>query len=179
MKTGNDKAKIKAAADKIKLKYKAKQLNALNSDDPEEFIKELLEQIKIKDKAIAYLEASDLKKDAEILRLNAIINDLTKEKSDDPTVTYKGYSEEWAYIEKVCFIVERSKQALTAREIIDEILVLEPKLKKRLNDPYNSFTQAIHHGVKLERLIKWRKKGTHGHTYLINPVFSYPFNTGD
>lgn len=171
----DNKAKVKAAADKIKAIYKAKQINALNSGDVNAYISELLEQIRIKDKANAYLEEENAQLREENQKLKAKRNDDKEDKKDanDPLRKFKGYSTDWPYIEKVCFIVEKSKKPLTVQMIVNTALLLEPKLNKRLADPYKSISQAIFQGVKLERLIKGRKTGNHGHTYLINPAFSY------
>lgn len=168
-----DKVKKEAAVKRIQGKYSAKKSKQLYTGNPNAVITDLLKQIAIKDKAIAHLEAECDRLKAENRNLKATKKEESKKDTNDPAIRFKGYSTDWPYLEKVCFVIEKSKESLTVEGIVELILLLEPGLKKRLLDPYKSITQAVYQGVKLERLIKGRKNGNYGHTYFLNPIFKF------
>ena len=42
---------------------------------------------------------------------------------------YEGYSKDWVMAEKIIFILKKNKQAMSAREISNELLKLEPNFQ--------------------------------------------------
>jgi hypothetical protein len=54
-------------------------------------------------------------------------------------------------------VIERSRKPLNSHQIVDLMLRVEPELKMKLRDPFNSITKSIYNAVKLNRLLKYQK----------------------
>ncbi len=107
-------------------------------------------------------------KDVLVKRLeqkNRQIQQLTN--GDDPVIKYKGYDKEWAQVEKVIFILSRNKKPLLTKEIVKELLLIEPQLQQSLKDPYNSIAKALYVAIKLDRVIQDKKIGAGGYTHIL------------
>lgn len=130
------------------------------------YIKELTKDLKFKSKEIALLEK-------EIEKQKNVITKLENElavfyNSSDNLDKFRGYDPEWLYIDKICFVIERSRKPLNSQQIVDLLLKIEPELALRLLDPYNSITKAIYNAVKVNRLVKYKKTGNFGITYILS-----------
>ena len=86
---------------------------------------------------------------------------------DDPVIKYKGYDKEWAQVEKVIFILSRNKKPLLTKEIVKELLFIEPRLGQSLKDPYNSIAKALYVAIRLERVIQDKKIGAGGYVHVL------------
>lgn len=155
--------KFEGKAQKIKEKYLFAKINEGSMDELISSIKHYIKEIKDKDAQIATLERELASKQKYIERLkeklDAIHND------PDNLDLFKGYKERWTYVEKICFVLERSKKPLSAGDIVELILKLEPVLAKRLANPYNSITRSIYIAEKLGRIERGDTLGNYGSIY--------------
>lgn len=141
----------------------------LESYSPRElisYIKELAKDLKSKSKEIALLEKEIEKHKNVITKLEnelAVFYD-----SSDNLDKFRGYDPEWLYVDKICFVIDRSRKPLNSQQIVDLLLKIEPELTLRLLDPYNSITKAIYNAVKVNRLVKYKKTGNFGVTYILS-----------
>lgn len=55
----------------------------------------------------------------------------------------KSYSADWSWSLKAHYILSKENQFLTAREILDKIIVLEPSLKEKERDNYRYLSSTI------------------------------------
>lgn len=128
------------------------------------YIKELTKELKTKSKEIDFLQGEIEKQKNLTTKLEnqlAVFYD-----SSENLEKFRGYNPNWLYIDKICFIIERSRKPLSSRQIVDLLKKIEPEIALRLLDPFNSITKAIYNAVKLNRLIKHHKTGNFGYTYM-------------
>lgn len=130
------------------------------------YIKELTKNLKSKSKEISLLEKEIEKQKNVITKLEnelAVFYD-----SSDNLEKFRGYDPKWLYVDKICFVIERSRKPLNSQQIVDLMLKIEPELALRLLDPYNSITKAIYNAIKVNRLVKYKKTGNFGITYILS-----------
>ena len=130
------------------------------------YIEELTKELKKKSKEIVFLER-------EIEKHKHLTTKLEGElavfyNSSDSLEKFRGYEPDWLYIDKICFVIERSRKPLNSRQIVGLMLKIEPELALRLLNPYNSITKAIYNAVKVNRLVKYSKTGNFGITYILS-----------
>jgi hypothetical protein len=157
--------KNKGKAQSITDKYKFLALQNLTKDELISKVKELYNLQLQNEKYIA-------KQDRLLENKEIKINTLTEKLSvfngtNDGLQKFVGYNKDWLYIDKICFVIERSNKPLTSHQIVDVLIQLEPTLKQRLLDPFKSITKAIYNGLQLSRLIRHYKTGNFGWTYVL------------
>ncbi len=157
--------KYAGKAKQISEKYQFKKYENYSKAEFIALIKELVTELKAKEKIIATYEYDFEKKEAENLELKKKLNSFYNE--EDNLEKFKGYKFYWTYIDKICFVLERNKKPMTSKMIVELIQKLEPELTKKLADPFNSISKAIYTGIKLERIVKTNKIGNYGFTYLL------------
>jgi hypothetical protein len=150
----------------ISEKYQFKKFEDYSKFQFIALIKELVSELKSKEKIIATNERDIEKMAKDIVsykkKLQVFYND------DDGIEKFVGYNNEWTYIDKICFVIERYGKPITGKKIVELILKIEPQLAEKIADPYNSITKAIYVGIKLERIRKHNKTGNNGYNYALN-----------
>jgi hypothetical protein len=150
----------------ISEKYLYKEYEGYTKPEFIGLIKEMVSQMKGKEKVIASYERENEKLRTEIESLKKQLNVFYG--IDDVIEKYVGYNSEWTYIDKICFVMERYQKPITGKKIVELLLKIEPQLNKKLADPYNSITKAIYVGIKLNRIIKHTKTGNHGYAFILS-----------
>jgi CRISPR/Cas system CMR subunit Cmr4 (Cas7 group RAMP superfamily) len=157
--------KNKRKAKAIAKKYTFSTLQYLTKEELIGKYKELHSLQSQKEKQIVQLER-------QIENLEAKIISLTEKLSifygtNDTLQKFVGYDTEWLYIDKITFVIERSNKPLTSLKIVEVLLKLEPSLKQRLLNPLKSITKVIYTALKLNTLIRHKKTGHYGWTYIL------------
>ena len=137
--------------------YSQKELIAL--------IKELVELQEKNEKLILKQERQLKNKEVENIELSEQLSFFSGDSGD--LKKYVGYNVNWLYIDKIVFVIERTRKPLTSHQIVDILIKIEPTLKQRLLNPFNSFTKVIYNGIKLNRLARHFKTGNFGYTYIL------------
>lgn len=159
------KSKYEGKAKSIVEKYSFLKFANYTKEELLSLLKELVGELKGQEKANDAFERDLKKKDLEIEKLKsklAVFYD-----QSESLEKYIGYDPNWLYIDKVCFVIERSRKPLNSHQIVDLLIKIEPDLKMRLLDPFNSITKSIYNAVKLNRLFKYQKTGNFGFTYVL------------
>lgn len=80
-------------------------------------------------------------------------------------VDYSNYNPNAKGIDKVIFILKQNSRLMLSTEIVRELLIVEPKLKQKWNNPYSAVIKYISRGVGFARIIQYMKIGSSGYTY--------------
>lgn len=78
---------------------------------------------------------------------------------------YEGYNKDWVMAEKIVFILKKNKQAMSAREISNELLKLEPNFNFKYDNKVKSISSFIYNTVKLGYVARVDKKIGGGFKY--------------
>ena len=141
------------------------QLQNLTKNELITKIKELVKLQEQNEKHIAKQENHLENKETIIVSLNEKLS--VFHGTNDTLQKFAGYNQEWLYIDKIIFVIERSNKPLNSHQIVNILLLIEPTLKQRLINPFNSITKSIYVGVKLNRLVRHQKTGNFGWTYIL------------
>ena len=160
--------KNKGKAQSIAEKYK---FSALQNYTKEELIGKVKELYNLQLQNETYIA----KQERQLENKEAKINTLTEKLSifygtNDSLQKFVGYHNNWLYIDKIAFVIERSNKPLTSHQIVDILIQLEPTLKQRLLNSFKSITKAIYKGIRLNRLARHNKTGNFGWTYVLPSV---------
>lgn len=160
-----NESKYKGKADSIASKYKYLKFHTYSQKELIILIKELVDLQEKNEKLILKLERQledhknkSIELSEELAFFNSDSEDLKK---------YIGYNVDWLYIDKIVFVIERTRKPLTSHQIVNKLIEIEPTLKQKLLDPFNSITKSIYSGIKLNRLIRYFKTGNFGYTYIL------------
>lgn len=159
------KRKYEGKAKHISEKYKFLKFETYTKEKLMSLLKELVSELKGKEKVIDSFELEFEKKDKEIEHLKKKLSVFYNQ--SDSLEKYVGYDPNWLYVDKICFVIGRTKKPLNSHQIVDLLIKIEPSLKLRLLDPFNSITKSIYNAVKLNRLLKYQKTGNYGFTYIL------------
>lgn len=157
--------KYKGKSTSIVEKYKYLKFQTYTTREFISLVKELVNLQEQNEKLISKQEHQLKNKEIEI--------DNLKEKlavfysTDDNLQKYVGYNVDWLYVDKIVFALERSQKPLNSHQIVDILIRIEPTLKQKLLDPFNSITKRIYTGVKLNRITRHNKTGNFGYTYIL------------
>lgn len=158
------KNKFEGKAQKLKEKYLFTKMNG-SVEELTANIKHYIKQIKANQAQIVLLERELANKNIQIENLKEKLKTgISEPKNLDK---YKDYKQRWTYVEKICYILEHNKKALSAADIVEIIVSKEPILNKRLANPYNSITRSIYAAEKLGRIKRTDKNGGYGFTYCL------------
>lgn len=163
---GNDSEhKNKGKAQSIAEKYK---FSALQNFTKEELIKKVKELYDLQLQNEKYIAKQDRLLEIKETKINTLTEKLSIfNGTNDSLQKFVGYKHEWLYIDKICFVIERSNKPLTSHQIVDVLIQLEPALKQRLLNPFKSISKAIYKGLQLNRLLRHYKTGNFGWTYVL------------
>lgn len=115
-----------------------------------------------------YLEAEieiDLL-ETENARLN---KQLEENKIKKPS--YNNYDSNWKGIEKVIYILRKNQKVMLSKEIMQELLNVQPDLIQKWDKPYPATIKYITRGVNFGRIIQYNKIGSGGFTYALPEWF--------
>lgn len=164
MESDNNK-KHQGKAQRISDKYRFSKFESYTHAELLNVLRGLYRDLRTNEKIIEANELLMQKKDVEI--------ELLKKKLDvfyNPTFSvtkYTGYNPDWLYIDKVCFVIQRTRKPLNSHQIVELLIKIEPSLSQRLSDPFNSISKSIYNAAKLNRLFRYQKTGNFGYTYII------------
>lgn len=162
----NDKkGKYEGKAKHISEKYKFSRFETQSNAELTRLVKELVSELKQNEKIVASLEKSLENKDSEIERLKNKLSVFYG--NSDSVEKYIGYDHNWLYVDKICFIIERTRKPINSHQIVELMIKMEPDLKMRLINPFNSITKSLYNAIKLKRLFRYNKTGNFGYTYIL------------
>ena len=126
------------------------------------------------DKNRAFEELYKLNK--ELLIDNEVLNgeNLRLKKTEEKKVHKPDYSEydpNWKGIEKVIYILKENGRVMLSKEIVLELLNVEPDLAQKWDSPYSATIKYISRGVSFGRIIQYNKIGSGGFTYALPEWF--------
>ena len=137
----------------------------------------LLKDLKKLDKAQLFEQVKVLyyeneKQANKILDLQASIAKYEKKKmkklpNESHSVNYEGYKPEWIMAEKIVFILKRNKKAMATKEIINELLNIEPSLNEAYKDKIKIVSNFIHNTLKRGFIVRSAKSIGGGYTYCL------------
>lgn len=161
-----EKNKYVGKANLIAHKYKFLKFHSYSQKELIDLVKELTKLLEVHENVIIKLE-SEVEKKVEIInkqneKLNVFYNDA------ENLEKFVGYKSNWLYIDKIVFVIKRSCKPLHSQQIVDLLLQLEPDLKLKLRNPFNSISKVIYRAVKLNRILQHHKTGNFGYTYVIS-----------
>lgn len=158
--------KNKGKAQSIAEKYK---FSALQNYTKEELISKVKELYNLQLQNEKYIAKQERQLENKEIKINTLTEKLSVfDGTNDSLQKFIGYHNDWLYIDKITFVIERSNKPLTSHQIVDILIQLEPTLKQRLLNPFKSITKAIYKGIQLKRLVRHNKTGNFGWTYLKN-----------
>lgn len=160
-----NESKYTSQADSIIDKYKYLKFETYSHKELIRLIKELVELQNKNEKLILKIERQleDIKnKNTELSQEISFFNG-----DSENLKKYIGYNIGWLYIDKIVFIIERTRKPLTSHQIVNKLIEIEPTLPQKLLDPFNSITKAIYNGIKINRLVRHFKTGNFGYTYIL------------
>lgn len=157
--------KYKGKSASIADKYKFLELLSKSKEELIVLVKKLYRLQEENERHIAKQEKQLKKNEADIDSINeklSVFYDNTENLQK-----YIAYKTDWLYIDKIVFVLERTRKPMTSKQITGVLLKIEPELKLRLLDPFKSITKSIYNGVKINRVLRHSKTGNFGYTYLL------------
>jgi hypothetical protein len=127
------------------LNYLLKDLKKLDKEKLFEKMKELYYDNKKQANKIFDLEAE----------LNKCQNKIEKKNSKEcKTISYDGYDLNWVMAEKIVFILKRNKKPMSTKQIINELLMIEPRLNDLYSEREKTLSNFIYNTVKCGFLVR-------------------------
>lgn len=160
-----NESKYKGKADSIASKYRYLKFQSYSQGELITLIKELVDLQEKNEKLIQKLERKLEDRKNKIIELSEELAFFNSDSED--LKKYIGYNVDWLYIDKIVFVIERTRKPLTSHQIVNKLIEIEPTLKQKLLNPFNSITKSIYSGVKLNRVIRHLKTGNFGYTYIL------------
>ena len=141
---------------------------ALQNFTKEELITKVKELYNLQLQNEKYIAKQERQLENKEIKINTLTEKLSVfDGTNDSLQKFVGYHNDWLYIDKITFVIERSNKPLTSHQIVDVLIQLEPTLKQRLLNPFKSITKAIYKGIQLNRLVRHYKTGNFGWTYIL------------
>ncbi len=109
-------------------------------------------------------ERDQYKKDADVYK--ACFENVLH--TEDPAIVYREYQREWPPMEKVLFILRKSRKKMTVKQIWQIMEFLEPRLNLQWLNPLHYLSQVLCKAAEYGRVIKEHEKGTMGNFYTFN-----------
>jgi hypothetical protein len=157
--------KNKGKSHSIAEKYK---FLALQNFTKEQLITKVKELYNLQLQNEKYIAKQERQLENKEIKINTLTEKLSVfDGTNDSLQKFVGYHNDWLYIDKITFVIERSNKPLTSHQIVDILIKLEPTLKQRLLNPFKSITKAIYKGIQLNRLVRHNKTGNFGWTYVL------------
>jgi hypothetical protein len=142
--------------DSFSLNYLLKDLKKLDKDELFEKMKELYYDNKKQANKIFDLEAE----------LNKYQNKIENKKSKEcKLINYAGYNLGWVMAEKIVFILKRNKKPMSTKEIINELLMIEPRLNDLYSEREKTLSNFIYNTVKCGYIVRIDKSIGGGFKY--------------
>ncbi|MBL7911679.1 MAG: hypothetical protein JNJ41_11535 [Bacteroidia bacterium] len=91
-----------------------------------------------------------------------------KKLKDSGTPNYADYNNNWVMAEKIVFILKKNKKPMTSLQIIEQLLILDPKLNEIYKDKIKSISNFIYNTLKLGFIIRSHKAIGGGYNYYVN-----------
>jgi hypothetical protein len=127
------------------LNYLLKDLKKLDKDELFEKMTELYYDNKKQANKIFDLEAELNKCQIKIEK---------KSSKESKTISYDGYDLKWVMAEKIVFILKRNKKPMSTKEIINELLMIEPRLNDLYSEREKTLSNFIYNTVKCGFLVR-------------------------
>lgn len=144
--------------DSFSLNYLLKDLKQLDKDELFEKMKELYYDNKKQANKIFDLEAE----------LNKYQNKIEKKKSkESKAINYEDYNVKWVMAEKIVFILKRNKKPMSTKEIINELLMIEPRLNDLYSEREKTLSSFIYNTVKRGFIVRSDKSFSGGYKYTV------------
>ena len=144
--------------DSFSLNYLLKDLKKLDKEELFEKMKELYYDNKKQANKIFDLEAE----------LNKYQNQIvTKKSKESKLINYDGYNLTWVMAEKIVFILKRNNKPMSTKEIIDELLMVEPRLNDLYSERKKTLSNFIYNTVKLGFIVRIGKSIGGGYNYAL------------
>lgn len=145
-------------AKQIADKYRFLEFRKLNEQEKNRAFEEL------------YKLYSESKIDCEALKAeNTHLKKFKEKKNTKPT--YSEYDPSWKGIEKVIYILKENGKIMLSKEIVLELLNIQPDLAQKWDNPYSATIKYISRGVSFGRIIQYTKIGSSGFTYALPEWF--------
>ncbi len=77
-----------------------------------------------------------------------------KKPKENDNANYTGYKNNWVMAEKIVFILKKNKRPMTSLQIIEQLLILEPKLNEIYKDKIKSLSNFIYNTLRLGFIIR-------------------------
>lgn len=156
--TTKNKIKIKNM-ESFSLNYALRDLKKLDKEELFEKIKTLYyENAKLTNK-INDLEETILKFEKK--------REKKKSKEND-VINYDGYNNDWVMAEKVVFVLKKNKKSMTTVQIIEQLIVLDPKLNEIYKDKIKSMSNFIYNTLRLGFIVRVGRSIGGGYSYCLN-----------
>lgn len=144
--------------DSFSLNYLLKDLKKLDKDELFEKMKELYYDNKKQANKIFDLEAE----------LNKYQNQIvSKQSKESKLINYDGYDLDWVMAEKIVFILRRNEKPMSTKQIINELLMIEPRLNDLYSEREKTLSNFIYNTVKCGFLVRADKSIGGGYNYAL------------
>ena len=144
--------------DGFSLNYLLKDLKKLDKDELFEKMKELYYDNKKQANKIFDLEAE----------LNKYQNKIEKKNlKGSEAINYEGYDLKWVMAEKIVFILKRNNKPMSTKEIINELLMVEPRLNDLYSEREKTLSNFIYNTVKCGFIVRVDKSIGGGYNYAL------------
>jgi hypothetical protein len=144
--------------DSFSLNYLLKDLKNLDNEDLFEKIKELYYDNKKQANKIFELEAE----------LNKYQNKIEKKNlKESRSINYEGYDLGWVMAEKIVFVLKRNKKSMSSKQIINELLMIEPRLNDLYSEREKTLSNFIYNTVKGGFIVRADKLIGGGYKYAL------------
>ena len=127
---------------------------------------ELLKKpIEVLAKYVVFLEDEWFKFSNENQILQKKVFDLEKLKLEveKPKTDNKKYNKKSSWMEKLVFIIEKNEKPITAAEIKNQFLLLEPEIKFQWTNLENQIFQLLHRACAAKVIMKRKVKGEYSY----------------
>ena len=70
-----------------------------------------------------------------------------KKSKENDSANYDGNNNDWVMAEKIVFVLKKNKRPMTSLQIIEQLLILDPKLNEIYNDKIKSMSNFIYNAI--------------------------------
>lgn len=99
-----------------------------------------------------------------------------KKSKENDSANYDGYNNDWVMAEKIVFVLKKNKRPMTSLQIIEQLLILDPKLNEIYNDKIKSMSNFIYNALRLGFIIRSHKAIGGGYNYCVNAKQKFYLN---
>jgi hypothetical protein len=144
--------------DSFSLNYLLKDLKKLDKEELFEKMKELYYDNKKQANKILDLEEE----------LNKYQNKFEKKNLKEcKVINYDGYDLKWVMAKKIVFIIKRNNKLMSTKQIINELLMIEPRLNDLYSEREKTLSNFIYNTVKCGFLVRADKSIGGGYNYAL------------